>query len=533
MTRVDVKPWSQLDDGADELEETQGCVGDRLRDDVAGVTDGMNTVFSPTLGRKIASLRITPLWAFPPLAAAAAWIICDMVMVAGRGTGVPIGHAFGLLALILGGGGLLLAALYARKAALAGMREAIARDSRRLPAEIRNLPVAVELQPLYQAVEKHTENIERRVAELLHAHKQISLELGLSETNRRQAEAIINSMSEPLVVTDAYDQVVLANPVAAAILQFTREEALRKPIGEVIQDEKLVRIIRQTREADIRAANRSVEHEIGSHAYAVRLSPLPSENSQGGAAVNQHGVVAVFRNITKEREAAKNKSEFVAHAAHELRTPLSSIRAYVEMLVDGEAEDEKTRKEYYNIIQTSAERLGRLIDNILNISRIEAGTVRINKEPVAISMLVKEAIDVARPQAEEKGITLTEELTPVIYRVMADRDMVYQAILNLLSNAIKYTPSGGKVHVRMSPQEENRVMRVEVADSGAGIPKEDLPRMFEKFFRVEANKKMAKGTGLGLNLVKHIVETIHEGKMTLVSEVGKGSTFGMNLPLIA
>jgi two-component system, OmpR family, phosphate regulon sensor histidine kinase PhoR len=532
MRQVDVKPWSQLDDDADEREEAGAGIADRPRADVEDVAGGMHAAFSPTLGCKIASLRITPWWAFPPLAVAAAWMIYDMLSMAGSGTGIPIRHAIGMLGLILAGGGLLIAALYARKAALAGIREAIARNSRHLPAEIQKLPVAAELRPLYQAVEKHTENIERRVAELLDAHKQTSLELSLSETNRRQAEAIINSMSEPLMVTDAYDQLVVANPPAAAIFEFTREEALRKPIGEVIQDEKLVHVFQQTREADIRAANRCVEHEVGSHAYAVRLSPLPLENSQGGPAASHHGVVAVFRNITKEREASKNKSEFVAHAAHELRTPLSSIRAYVEMLVDGEAEDEKTRKEYYNIIQTSAERLGRMIDNILNISRIEAGTVRINREPVAISMIVKEAIDVARPQAEEKGITLTEELTPVVYRVMADRDMIYQAILNLLSNAIKYTPSGGKVHVRMSPQDENRVMRVEVADSGAGIPKEDLPRMFEKFFRVEANKKMAKGTGLGLNLVKHIVETIHEGKMTLVSEVGKGSTFGMNLPLM-
>jgi len=118
-----------------------------------------------------------------------------------------------------------------------------------------------------------------------------------------------------------------------------------------------------------------------------------------------------------------------------------------------------------------------------------------------------------------------------MFRVQADRDMLYQAILNLLSNAIKYTPEGGRVQVRISPREADRTISIEVSDTGAGIPKEDLPRMFEKFFRVAANQKMAKGTGLGLNLVRHIVETIHEGKVTLTSEVGKGSTFSMILPL--
>jgi two-component system, OmpR family, phosphate regulon sensor histidine kinase PhoR len=532
MTQGDIKPWSQLDEESEEQEGEAENTASRLRADARGVRGGCGPAVSPRLGAKIAVLRITPYWAFAPLAAAAAWTVYGLVRPAGPGTSLAIAHALGLLFLILAGSGLLIAALHARKAALAGIREAIARNSKRLPAELARLPVAAELQPLYQAVEQHTENIERRVTELLDAHKQLSLELSLSEASRRQAEAIIDSISEPVLVTDAYDRLILANPAAAAIFQFTVSGALRKPIGEIVQDEKLVHAVHQAREADIRAASRSVEQEVGAQAYAVRLSPLPSENSKHDGGASPHGVVALFRNITKEREASRHKSEFVAHAAHELRTPLSSIRAYVEMLVDGEAEDEKTRKEYYNIIHASAGRLGRMIDNILNISRIEAGTVRINKEPVAISMIVKEAIDVARPQAEEKKINLTEELTPVVYRVMADRDMMYQAVLNLLSNAIKYTPDAGTVHVRMSAQEENRIIRVEVSDSGVGIPKEDLPRMFEKFFRVEANKKMAKGTGLGLNLVKHIVETIHEGKVTLASEVGKGSTFGMNLPLM-
>jgi two-component system phosphate regulon sensor histidine kinase PhoR len=285
------------------------------------------------------------------------------------------------------------------------------------------------------------------------------------------------------------------------------------------------------READSRVARRRAEQEIGDRLFAIALSPVAGEGSKESDGAVQHGVVAILRDITKDRQASKNKSEFVAHVAHELRTPLASIRAYVELLVDGEAADEKTRTEYYETIQSSAERLGRLIDNMLNISRIEAGTVRVNKEPVAIAMIVKEAAEMLRPQAEEKGVTLTEELTPVVYRVLADRDLIHEAIVNLLSNAIKYTPTGGRVSLRMTPQEQTRRIRIEVSDTGAGIPAEDIPRMFEKFFRVEANKKLAKGTGLGLSLVKQIVENVHNGELTLASEVGKGSTFAMVLPL--
>jgi two-component system phosphate regulon sensor histidine kinase PhoR len=201
------------------------------------------------------------------------------------------------------------------------------------------------------------------------------------------------------------------------------------------------------------------------------------------------------------------------------------------MLLDGEAGDAGTQKEYFEVIQSSAERLGRMIDNMLNISRIEAGTVRIHKEPVALSMIAREAVDTLRPQAQSKGVELTSELTPVMYRVNADRDLMHEAIQNLLSNAIKYTPEGQKVHLKMTPLESERRIRVEVIDTGVGIPEEDLPRMFEKFFRVEANNKMAKGTGLGLNLVKQIVEVIHGGQLTVASTVGKGSTFAMTLPL--
>src|SRR5262249_19149478 len=160
-----------------------------------------------------------------------------------------------------------------------------------------------------------------------------------------------------------------------------------------------------------------------------------------------------------------------------------------------------------------SDRMSRLIDNILNISRIESGLVRVAKEPVALAVIVREALDVMKPQADKKHIALSEMLAPVMHSVLADRDMIYQAILNLISNAVKYTPDGGQVVVRMRINEQERTISTEVADTGVGIPPEDLPRMFEKFFRVKANMKVAKGTGLGLSLVRNIVETVHGGKV--------------------
>src|SRR6185503_19765693 len=188
-----------------------------------------------------------------------------------------------------------------------------------------------------------------------------------------------------------------------------------------------------------------VEHQIttveGIRTFKVTLSCVQDQNHDAA------GVVAVLHDMTKEKEVAEMKNDFVSSVSHELRTPLASIKAYIEMLIDGEAEDEKTKGEFYEVIQNEANRLSRLIDNILNISRIEPGLVKIKKQPQSLTVILKEAIEVIAPQAKGKQITLLEQLTPVFYQTVADRDMLYQAVLNLLSNAVKYTPESGTISV--------------------------------------------------------------------------------------
>jgi two-component system phosphate regulon sensor histidine kinase PhoR len=243
------------------------------------------------------------------------------------------------------------------------------------------------------------------------------------------------------------------------------------------------------------------------------------------------GVVAVLHDMTKEKEVAQMKNDFVSSVSHELRTPLASIKAYVEMLIDGEATDPKTQGEFYDVIHNEANRLGRLIDNILNISRIEAGLVKTTKKPLSVVVVLKEAMEVIVPQARQKSITLVENLSPSFYQTLADRDMIYESVLNLLSNAVKYTPEGGRVSVQAEVDEARRKVRVRISDTGVGIPPKDLPCLFDKFFRSESNSRMAKGTGLGLSLVKHIIEGVHQGRVFVESELGKGSTFGFELDL--
>jgi two-component system phosphate regulon sensor histidine kinase PhoR len=243
------------------------------------------------------------------------------------------------------------------------------------------------------------------------------------------------------------------------------------------------------------------------------------------------GAVAVLHDITREKEVSQMKNDFVSHVSHELKTPLASITAYSEMLMDGEADDEQTRKEFYSVIQSQAHRLNRLIEDILSISRIESGLVKINKEPVSLTILIEEQLQMIKKYAEEKHIQVISE-KPIVYdQVYADKDMISQVIVNLLSNAVKYTASGGSVSVHTEVDQIAGVARISVTDTGVGIPEDEIEHLFEKFHRVAANKKMASGTGLGLNLVKQIIEKAHNGRVFVKSKAGVGSTFGFELPL--
>jgi two-component system phosphate regulon sensor histidine kinase PhoR len=359
--------------------------------------------------------------------------------------------------------------------------------------------------------------------------KEMQIQLKVATAQRQHAEAILFSISDAVLVTDPFDQVLLANDAAARTFGFDLNKATRQPVDKVVPDATMVQLIRDMRASGSINSRRIVEHQLkhgqASRTFKVTLSGVSDRADEPA------GVVAVLHDMTKEREVAEMKNDFVSNVSHELRTPLASIKAYVEMLIDGEADDDKTKREFYEIIQSEANRLGRLIDNILNISRIESGLVKVNKQPQSVTVILKEAIEVITPQAKMKQITIAEQLTPVFYQTQADKDMLYQAVLNLLSNAVKYTPEGGQITVQTLVDEQKKRVITRISDTGVGIPPKDVPMVFDKFYRVEANNKMAKGTGLGLSLVKHIVETVHHGRIFVESEVGKGSTFGFELDL--
>ncbi len=374
--------------------------------------------------------------------------------------------------------------------------------------------------------------------------KELEIQLKVATAERHHAEAIIYSISDGVLVTDPFDELVLANESAARTFDFELAAAQRAPLERVLRDQKMIEMIREMRQSNSRTGRRIVEHQVrtplGERVFKVTLSCVAEQANdpvlRDGAPLpnrGQHhaGVVVVLHDMTREKEVAEMKNDFVSNVSHELRTPLASIKAYVEMLIDGEAEDDRTRREFYEVIQNESNRLGRLIDNILNISRIESGLVKVSKQPQSMAVILKEAIDVISPQAKTKSIKIVESLMPIFYQTIADKDMLYQAVLNLLSNAVKYTPENGTITVENTVDEAKKTVITRISDTGVGIPPKDLPFVFDKFYRAEANNHMAKGTGLGLSLVKHIVETVHKGRIFVESNVGKGSCFGFELRL--
>ena len=383
-------------------------------------------------------------------------------------------------------------------------------------------------RPITGAFTTAVDQFRNRERMLSNELREVEIRCRVSEVQQRQTEAVLHALRDGVLVTNAFGDIVVANEAVGLILGFDPTEAIHRPLEDVVRDRKFCQLIKDASETANFAERRHIEHEIRvdtSRIFDVTLACI--ENHKHEVA----GVVTILHDLTRVREISQMKSDFVSKASHELRTPLASIRAYVEMLVDGEADNEKARQEFYRIIQDETERLGRLIDNMLNISRIEAGIVQIEREIVDFKSLITRAVDSLEPSAREKNISLLTKPAEVDLTVEGDSDMLYQVVLNLVSNAVKYTPEGGRITIAADSDNLTRCVVFSVSDTGLGIPPDAMDRLFEKFYRVENYKRVAKGTGLGLSLCKHIVETLHHGQIGVESELGMGSKFWALIPM--
>jgi len=364
------------------------------------------------------------------------------------------------------------------------------------------------------------------VRALLAQMEDLRLRTQLLDRQKRHIEAILHSLRDAVIVVDESDRVLIANRVAGHLLGFDYGAAALRPVAELVRSDRgdLVEFLREARTGD---ARRQIEwrDKEGTAAYDGVACCVRDE--QGTPC----GVVAVLHDVTRDKEVARLKDDFVSTVSHELKTPLAAITAYAEMLTDSEAADEATRNEFVAVIQGQARRLGRLISDILNIARIESGLAPVSKSPLSLALLVDEQVRMMRAYAEEKQVEVVASGPIVHDQVIADRDMVSLVLVNLLSNAVKYNRPGGSVRAQTEVDEVRGVVCVRVTDTGVGIAPEDMEHLFEKFYRAPAHAGRAEGTGLGLNLVRQIVEKVHGGRVSVHSEVGVGTTFEFELPL--
>ena len=386
-----------------------------------------------------------------------------------------------------------------------------------------------KVDELCKAVNEHFNDCAAHTAEYDRQIKDFQVQIQLSHKREKNAEAIIYSIRDAVIVVDEYDRLLMANEAAGRLFKFDFKNSQHRPLNELIGADhgEFADFLSHSRKSKGQATRREIEFlEDGDRKNFDCIVSCVYDQSRQVC-----GIVAVLHDITREKQIQQMKNDFVSHVSHELKTPLASITAYSEMLVDGEANDEQTKKEFYSVIQNQAKRLSRLIEDILNTSRIESGLIKVSKEPVSLAMLIEEQLKMIKGFAEEKNIEIVGQKPIVFDQVYVDRDMMSQVIINLLSNAVKYTRSGGTVKIATEVDEVASLARVIVTDTGVGIPEDEIEHVFDKFYRVEANKKQAKGTGLGLNLVKQMVETVHGGRVFVTSKVGEGSTFGFELPL--
>lgn len=342
------------------------------------------------------------------------------------------------------------------------------------------------------------------------------------ETEERQGVvSILFSMVEGVVATDSTGRISFINPAAERIFKLEPRSALGKYPREVWREFELAELFHQVFVSG-KPQSRELKLEPPNKRY-LKLEVSPIRLTEDDEA---QGVLAMVRDLTRLRRLERLRTDFVANVSHELRTPITSIKGFVETLLDGGLENKEAARRFLTIIYQETDRLNRLISDLLDLSRLESGQTEVKRTKCFLAPLVEEVRQTLQGRLGEKNLSFSVELGPSA--VWVDEDQVREVLLNLIDNAIKYTPPEGSIKV--TEKDRGDFKEFLICDTGMGIPKESIPRLFERFYRVDkARSREMGGTGLGLSIVKHIVER-HGGKVWVESELGKGSCFHFTLP---
>jgi two-component system phosphate regulon sensor histidine kinase PhoR len=353
------------------------------------------------------------------------------------------------------------------------------------------------------------------------ASEELTTRLVKLEEDRQQMRTILSGMVEGVVALDAEQRILYVNDRATSLLELPTPAPVGRPLWEVLRHRSLLDAVRHAEEE---SAPHIEEFRWGgatARSLTVHAARLPGEPPRG--------TVLVLHDTTELRRLERLRQDFVANVSHELKTPLSVIKVCIETLIDGAVDDVQHRGRFLEQIARQSDRLHMLILDLLSLARIESGEEFFNLGPVPLDQVVRACVDRYRTRAEARRQSLVVVSLEENLRVWAEEEAVEQILDNLLDNALKYTPEGGRIEVRW--QQMNGQGCLEVADTGIGIPEADLPRIFERFYRVDkARSREMGGTGLGLSIVKHLAQALN-GSVSATSEVGKGTTFRVCLPM--
>ncbi len=337
-----------------------------------------------------------------------------------------------------------------------------------------------------------------------------------------ETEALLGGMEEGVLILDLNGRIKKMNGAMGTILAHAFPSDVGKHYLEVFRDPELNDLIQATL-ADKKGHRRSLS-PLGQPGKTFQVQSSSVQYPENGG----EGVIVVFHDVTDLKHLERVRQDFVANVSHELRTPLTGIKGYVEALRDGGLQNPVQAEQFLGVIQRHSERMDKIVSDLLLLSEIESADRVLQSETVHLPELLRTAVETLRPLAEGKKQSLRVEPLEGLPTLRADSQKIHQVMINLLHNAISYTPEGGSIAVEAIPVSEG--VEISVIDNGIGIPPDDLPRIFERFYRVDKGRsRELGGTGLGLSIVKHIVEA-HGGQIRVESKPGKGSRFTFFLP---
>jgi len=336
--------------------------------------------------------------------------------------------------------------------------------------------------------------------------------IAASDEEKRRLQVILRNIPDALIIADAQGIIRLSN--TAARLSFGEAAQQEKPLIEAVRNAEFLGLIEAARTGRKTGIAEFAVDQPEKHTYAVRVSPL----SYGEGELS--GFVAVFHDITRLVQLEEVRKDFVANISHEIKTPITAISGFADTLLDGALDDREHARSFLETIKANSDRINNLIDDLMTISKIELGVTRVKKTPVVVREAAEQALNMLAAKAKGKKLSITTAFPAEAKPVPADKDRLIQIFTNLIDNAIKFTESGG---ITVGSEERDGKTSLFVADTGIGIPQKHLPRIGERFYRVDPGRSRTMGgTGLGLAIVKHLVKA-HGWDLQIESAAGKGT----------